>query len=130
MIDVFLKTGKTITAATPNELPNDSSDFSVIQFIDYTDQEINWVEEMFGIDTSIMHHYQDIEISSHFLSAKNQVAFHVSIPYYNEEKKLIESPIFFIVSPIHLFIFSSSEVDNFFTRTYSHKLPKLQSSMG
>ena len=102
----------------------------VVQFIDYTGQEINWVEEKFGIDFSIMKHYEDIEISSHFLENEKQVAFHFSIPFYNEEKKIVEGPVFFIISGNHLFLFSGSAVDDFFNKTYSNKFAQLQNSSG
>ena len=92
MIEILLKNKEIIKVNRPNEIIIEDLDFYVMQFIDYTDQDINWVEEKFGIDISVMKHYEDIEISSHFLSNENQVAFHISIPYYNQEKNLVEIP--------------------------------------
>jgi len=126
MIEILLKNKEIIKVKNHQEILNQNLDFHVMQFIDYTDQELNWVEEKFGIDFSIMKHYEDIEISSHFLSSANQVAFHISIPYYDEEKKLVESPVFFIITSHGLFFFSSSAVDNFFNKTYSYKFAQLQ----
>jgi magnesium transporter len=126
MIEILLKNKELIKVNGPKEVLNRDLDFNVMQLIDYTDQDINWVEEKFGIDFSIMKHYEDIEISSHFLSGDNQISFHISIPYYNGEKQLIESPVFFIISSIGLLFCSSSEVDQFFTKNYSYKFDYLQ----
>jgi magnesium transporter len=126
MIEILLKNKEIIKVNSPSEIRNQDLDFHVMQFIDYTDKEINWVGEKFGIDFSVMKHYEDIEISSHFLSNDNQVSFHISIPYYDEDKKLIESPVFFIISSKGLFFFSNSAVDNFFNKTYSYKFSELQ----
>src|SRR6478609_8958055 len=105
MIEILLKNKEIIKVKAISEISNQNLDFNVMQFIAYTDQELDWVEEKFGIDFSIMKQYEDIEISSHFLSTDSQVSFHISIPYYSEDKKLIEAPIFFIISSHGLFFF-------------------------
>jgi magnesium transporter len=126
MIEILLKNKEIIKVNRPSEILDQNLNFHVMQFIDYTDEEINWVEEKFGVDFSVMKHYEDIEISSHFLSNDNEVSFHISIPYYDEDKKLIESPVFFIISSKGLFFFSNSGVDLFFNKTYSYKFLQLQ----
>ena len=126
MIEILLKNRQIVQVNSVDEISDLNLDFHVMQFIDYSTQEISWVEQNFGADFSIMKNYEDIEISSHFLATDNQVAFHISIPYYNEEKKLVEAPIFFIISSSGLFFFSSSEVDVFFNKTYSNKFSQLQ----
>jgi magnesium transporter len=113
MIEILLKNRQIVQVNSVNEISDLNLDFYVMQFIDYSTQEISWVEQNFGADFSIMKNYEDIEISSHFLATDNQVAFHISIPYYNEDKKLDEDAIFFIISSSGLFFFSSSEVDVF-----------------
>lgn len=129
MIEILLKNKEIIKVNRPSEILDQNLDFHVMQFIDYTDEEINWVEDKFGVDFSVMKHYEDIEISSHFLSNDNEVSFHISIPYYDEDKKLIESPVFFIISSKGLFFFSNSGVDLFFNKTYSYKFSQLQQSI-
>jgi magnesium transporter len=126
MIEILLKNRQIVQVNSVNEISDLNLDFYVMQFIDYSTQEISWVEQNFGADFSIMKNYEDIEISSHFLATDNQVAFHISIPYYNEDKKLDEDAIFFIISSSGLFFFSSSEVDVFFNKTYSNKFSQLQ----
>src|SRR6478735_6166582 len=126
MIEILLKSKELIKVNSLDEILNQNLDFNVMQFIGYTDQEMNWAEEKFGIDFSIMKQYEDIEISSHFLSTDSQVSFHISIPYYSEEKKLIEAPIFFIISSHGLFFFLSAEVNRFFNKTYRHRFSQLQ----
>ena len=101
-------------------------DFLIMQFRSYTQADTDWVKEVFGLDFSIMSHYEDIEISSHFLESKEQVSIHFSIPYYNKEKQLVEEPIFIIISAGRLFFFSGSGFDEFVNETYSHKLSALQ----
>jgi magnesium transporter len=130
MIEILLKNGELIKVNSPKEILNQDLDFQVMQLIDCTDQDINLVAEKFGVDFSIMKRYEDIEISSHFLSDDNQISFHISIPYYNEEKKLIESPLFFVISSVGLFFCSSSEVDQFFNKNYSYKFSPLQKISG
>jgi len=126
MIEILLKNNTTISAVSVDEIAAENLDFHVIQFIDYTEKELQWAEQKFGTDFSIMKRYEDIEISSHFLATPGQIAFHISIPYYNEEKILVESPVFFITTASGLFFFSSTEVDAFFNKTYGHKFTQLQ----
>jgi magnesium transporter len=125
MIEILQKDGQVVKAQTTDELSNANLDFYVIQFIDYTKSDLGWAERNFGIDFSIMHHFEDIEISSHFLENEHQAAFHFSIPFYTDEKKLTEQPIFFIMSSYGLFVFASSELDEFFNKTYANKIKTL-----
>ncbi|PBQ30498.1 magnesium transporter [Sphingobacteriaceae bacterium] len=125
MIEILLKNSQIIKVNNTDEISN-NLDFHVIQFIDYTPQEIKWVEEKFGADLSIMKNFEDIEISSHLLAGKDQVAFHISLPYYKEEKVLVEAPIFFIITSKGLFFFSNSEVDVFINKNYSSKYSQMQ----
>jgi len=125
MIEIILKNKEIVKARDIDEITNDNLDFNVIQFTDYTKSDISWVEEKFGLDFSIMQHYEDIEISSHFLENANQASFHFSIPFYNKDKILVEEPIFLIMSADGLFLFSNSEPDDFFNKTYSNKFRAL-----
>ena len=96
MIEILLKNKEIVQLKSVDEISDLNLDFHVMQFVDYTENDLKRIEEKFGADFSIMKHYEDIEISSHFLATDNQVSFHISIPYYNEEKKLVEAPIFFM----------------------------------
>lgn len=126
MIDILFKDGGIQRVQSTDEISKTGSDFLIIQFTDYTNSDIKWVENNFGINFSIMQHFEDIEISSHFLEYENQASFHFSIPYYNQEKKLVEEPIFIIMTSQHLFTFSSSELDNYINKVYANKINALQ----
>ncbi|KVV15637.1 CorA family divalent cation transporter [Flavobacterium sp. TMP13] len=126
MIEILLKNKKFIKAQTVDEIPLSSLDFHVMQFLDYGNTETQWLEKNFGLDFTIMKHYEDIEISSHFLENDKQAAFHFSLPFYNDEKKIIEQPIFIIISHEGLFLFSSSKLDNFLNKTYANKFRSLR----
>jgi magnesium transporter len=67
MIDLLLKDNKIYTLQTVDEIVNEKLDFTVIQFHDYTQADIEWLQKNFNLNFSIMSHYEDIEISSHFL---------------------------------------------------------------
>jgi magnesium transporter len=123
MIEILLKNKEIIRVNSTDEIKAGQMDFYAIQFVDYTDAQISWAAQNFGIDCSLMHHYEDIEISSHFLVKNNQTAFHISIPYYcsKEEKRLVESPIFFVLCDKGLFFFSNSSIDRFFNKKYANK---------
>jgi len=121
MLEIILKNREVIKAQSIDEISNLNLDFNIIQFIDYSKTDTEWVEKKFGLDFSIMQHYEDIEISSHFLENKNQASFHFSIPFYNNETKLVEEPIFLIMSSHGLFLFTGSGPDDFFNKTYANK---------
>lgn len=125
MIEILLKNKKFHKAESVDELSPSSLDFHVLQFLDYGDSEINWLEKNYSLDFTIMKHFEDIEISSHFLEDENQAAFHFSLPYFNEDKKIHEEPIFIIISQSGLFLFSSSKLDNYLTKMYSNKFKSL-----
>ncbi|CDF80379.1 magnesium and cobalt transport protein CorA [Formosa agariphila KMM 3901] len=125
MIDVLLKSKDRIKAENVSEVPTEL-DFYIMQFLDYTDSDLRWLAEHYNLDFSIMKNYEDIEISSHFLENDNQAAFHFSIPYYNTSKKLVEEPLFIIISDAGLFLFSSSNMENYINDTYPNKAIQLQ----
>lgn len=125
MIEVLLANKKILNYKSIEEIDTNDLDFYVMQFINYTDEEINWAEKTYGIDTSLMKRFEDIEISSHFLATQNQVSFHISIPYYNVEKELSEAPVFFLITKKGLFLFSNEEVDDYLNRSFEYKFSLL-----
>lgn len=126
MIEILLKTREILKVKTVSDIPLANLHFHVMQFLDYEAPDLHWLEQNFRLDFSIMKHYEDIEISSHFVENEHQAAFHFSIPYYNEQKKIIEEPLFIIVSQTGLFLFSSSKLDDFLNKIYANKINALQ----
>ncbi len=126
MIEILLKNKKFHKALNIEELSQSDVDFHVMQFLDYGDSEIKWLEKNYGLDFTIMKHYEDIEISSHFLENENQAAFHFSFPFYNEEKIITEEPIFIILSSSGLFLFSSAKLDHSLNKVYLNKFKTLR----
>jgi len=125
MIDLLLKNNEIRTVGSVDEITGQNQDFLIIQFQNYTEADLSWMKENYGLDFSIMSHYEDIEISSHFLEKQNQVSFHFSIPYYNKDKHLVEEPVFIIISGGKLFFFDAPGFDAYINETYSHKLTAL-----
>jgi magnesium transporter len=126
MIEILLKNKKSFKAQTVSELSVSELDFLVMQFRDYSNSDLSWLEEKYDLDFSIMQHYEDIEISSHFLENEKQAAFHFSIPYYNSEKRMVEEPLFIIISQAGLFLFTSINLDTYFNEMYPTKINSLQ----
>lgn len=130
MIEILLKNNDIVKPQSINDIQPEHLDFHVMQFIDYSREEIRWVEKNFDIDFAIMSHFEDIEISSHLLANEQQLAFHISLPYYNLEKQLVEAPVFFIISDKGLFFFSNAEIDIFINKTYASRFYQLQKISG
>ncbi|REG94621.1 magnesium transporter CorA family protein [Algoriphagus antarcticus] len=126
MIEILLKNKKSFKAQRVSELTVSELDFHVMQFMDYTNSELSWLEENYGLDFTIMKHFEDIEISSHFLENENQAAFHFSIPYYNTERTMVEEPLFIIITEVGLFLFTSLNLDAYFNEKYPAKINSLQ----
>ncbi|PZX53863.1 magnesium transporter [Algoriphagus ratkowskyi] len=126
MIEILLANKKSFQAQSVSELTVSELDFHVMQFLDYGKSELSWLEENYGLDFTIMKHFEDIEISSHFLENEFQAAFHFSIPYYSKEKRMIEEPLFIIITQTGLFLFSSSNLDAYFNELYPAKIKSLQ----
>lgn len=127
MIEILLKNKEFIKANSLADLPPlEKMDLHIMQFIDATASEKSWLKDNYNLDFSIMKNFEDIEISSHFLESDSQVSFHFSIPYYQNENKMVEEPIFIIISKAGLFLFSSSHLDDFFNKIYSNKISSLQ----
>lgn len=126
MIELIGKDRKKYTVNSIHEIVGDLSDFVFIQFHDYVSTDIDWLKQNFELDFAIMSHFEDIEISSHLLELDNQISFHFSIPYYNLEGKMIEEPIFIIISSGRIFLFTSSTLDKYWSEIYSTKLLDLQ----
>lgn len=126
MIEILLKNKKSFKAQHVSELTISELDFHVMQFLDHTNADLRWLEENYELDFTIMNHFEDIEISSHFLENEKQAAFHFSIPYYNHEKTMIEEPLFIIITQAGLFLFTSVNLDTYFNEMYPAKINSLQ----
>lgn len=130
MIEILLKNKKSFKAQTVNELSVSELDFHIMQFLDHNNSDLKWLEQNYGLDFTIMKHFEDIEISSHFLESETQAAFHFSIPYFNKEKKMIEEPLFIIISQLGLFLFTSSNLDEYINEVYPGKINSLRKTSG
>lgn len=103
------------------EIPALKQDFLLMQITNYTSKDIQEIETTFHIDASIIKQFEDIEISSHFLLNPTQIALHISLPFYNEAKELLERPIFFILTKKCLFLFLNSDIEEFIFNNYLQK---------
>lgn len=126
MIELISKDGNKYSVGRTEEIGEDKMDFVVIQFHDYTPEDMDWLRQKFDLDFSVMAHYEDIEISSHLVETGTQVSFHFSIPYYNAEGKMVEEPVFIIMASDRIFLFTSSVLDRYLTDIYSNKLLDIQ----
>lgn len=126
MIELIGKDSKKYSVNSIDEIVGDLSDFVVIQFQDYIPADVDWLKQKFKLDFAIMSHFEDIEISSHLLELENQISFHFSIPYYNLEGKMVEEPVFIIISFGRIFLFTSSTLDKYWSEIYSNKLLDFQ----
>lgn len=126
MIELISKDGRKYSAAGTDEIVNEKLDFVVIQLHDYTPSDLDWLGKNYNLDFAIMAHYEDIEISSHLLETDSQIAFHFSIPYFNKMGKMMEEPVFIIMSDNRVFLFTSSILDKYLADIYSIKLLDIQ----
>jgi magnesium transporter len=126
MIEILQKNKELLKVKSTSKISNENLDFHLMQFIDYSESELDWLRKRYNLDFTIMKHYQDIEISSHFLEDDNQASFHFSIPYFNKDKRMVEEPVFIIATDIGLFLFLSRELEDFFTDIYSNKIKSVK----
>lgn len=122
MVDVLLKDNRILRFESVAGMDKEDLDFSVLQLHSYTETDLDWLKTKYELDLSIMAHFEDIEISSHLYETENQVAFHFSMPYYNAEGRMIEEPVFFILSSNRIFFFTSTVLDKYLTDIYANKL--------
>lgn len=126
MIDLVLNNNVKYSVGGVGEILAEKMDFVVIQFHDHSATDIAWLKEKFGLNFSIMSNFEDIEISSHLLEDANQISFHFSIPYYSKEGKMVEEPVFIIMSSNRIFLFTSSILDRYWSELYSNKFLDIQ----
>lgn len=126
MIDILLKNKTLLQFSNVEEIQIPAEDFHLMQVIDATPEDIKQIENQYKIDASIIKCFEDIEISSHFLVSPSQVAFHISLPFYNEKNELEERPLFFILTSDKLFLFLNSDIDAYINRNYVRKISQLQ----
>lgn len=126
MIEIISRDSQKYSVGSTNEVVDEKLDFVVIQFHDYTPADLDWLRKQFNLDFTIMSHYEDIEISSHLLETKSQISFHFSIPYFNKDGKMVEEPVFIIISTGRVFLFTSSILDRYLADIYSVKLLDIQ----
>lgn len=118
MLDLYLTNGEAVRLDGTEAIIGPYLDFSLIQFIDHTPEDLQWAKEHYGIDLSIMDSSEDIEISSHFLETETQSAFHFPVPYYAKKHRLDEESIFIIFTNDRLFTFNSLALHEYLSETY------------
>lgn len=121
MVDLFTNEGQIVRLDSVSNIPENHSEFILIQFQDYTEKDLEWVRSKFDIDLSILNNVEDIELSSHFIQKEGQSSFHFSIPYYKQKDVMVEEAFFLILTDDKIFAFTSSSQDNYFTEIYGHK---------
>lgn len=126
MIEIISRDSRKYSVGSTDEVVDEKLDFVVIQFHDYTPADLDWIRKQFKLDFTIMSHYEDIEISSHLLETDSQISFHFSIPYFNKDGKMVEEPVFIIISSGRVFLFTSSILDRYLADIYSVKLLDIQ----
>lgn len=126
MIEIISRDSRKYSVGSTDEVVDEKLDFVVIQFHDYTSADLDWLRKQFKLDFTIMSHYEDIEISSHLLETESQISFHFSIPYFNKDGKMVEEPVFIIISSGRVFLFTSSILDRYLADIYSVKLLDIQ----
>lgn len=126
MIEIISKDSRKYSVGSTDEVVDEKLDFVVIQFHDYTPSDLDWLRDKYNLDFTIMSHYEDIEISSHLLETESQISFHFSIPYFNKDGKMVEEPVFIIISTGKVFLFTSSILDRYLADIYSVKLLDIQ----
>lgn len=126
MIEIISRDSQKYSVGSTDEVVDEKLDFVVIQFHDYTPSDLDWLRDKYNLDFTIMSHYEDIEISSHLLETESQISFHFSIPYFNKDGKMVEEPVFIIISSGRVFLFTSSILDRYLADIYSVKLLDIQ----
>lgn len=126
MIEIISRDSQKYSVGSTDEVVDEKLDFVVIQFHDYTPSDLDWLRDKYNLDFTIMSHYEDIEISSHLLETDSQISFHFSIPYFNKDGKMVEEPVFIIISTGRVFLFTSSILDRYLADIYSVKLLDIQ----
>lgn len=130
MIELLTDKGVKYAVEGVDEIIDEKKEFVVIQFHDCKPSDIDWLVQHYGLDLSIMSRFEDIEISSHFLEYRNQASFHFSLPYYNREGKMVEEPVFIVISLGKVFLFTSAVLDNYLSEIYSNKFLDIQKLPG
>ncbi len=126
MITLVLKDKRIVKLSSLDDMKPEYADFISMQIADSDEAQVHRLEQMFGIDCSIMEYTEDIEISSHFVEDSHQVSFHYSIPYFVDRSELIEEDAFMILTRDHLFYFMTSKLDAYFQNLYA---PKIESDL-
>lgn len=121
MVDLFTSEGKIIKLESVSNIPEDDSEFILMQFQDYSEQDLEWVRSKFNIDLSILNNVEDIEISSHFIQKEGQSSFHFSIPYYKHKDVMVEDSLFLILTEDKIFAFTTAAQDEYFGQVYEYK---------
>ena len=121
MIQIYNKDTGAIKVESVKDIRDDQKDFLFVQFRDYSQEDIDWAKEHFGLDFTILNNVEDIEISSHFFETEHQSAFHFSLPYYDKANELVEASLFLIITDERVISFTSSGLGDFLTGTYAFK---------
>jgi magnesium transporter len=114
MIELYLKTNKVEKLNLISEINYKAEDIFTIRIIDSSENELREISDKFDLDMSIFNQREDIEISSHFLKAGDQLSFNFSIPNYNSDTLFKEEEVFLIIKNDVVFYFLSSNIDENF----------------
>lgn len=126
MIEILNKNNEIKAFHSVKEVFEKEKNFFLMQITAHTSQEVQELEAFYGLDLGIIRQFEDIEISSHFLASPTQVSFHISLPFYNENKDLEERPLFFVLTPEHFFLFLAADIEAYINKYYPNKVSQLK----
>lgn len=126
MIEILNKNNEIKAFHSVKEVFEKEKNFFLMQITAHTSQEVQELEAFYGLDLGIIRQFEDIEISSHFLASPTQISFHISLPFYNENKDLEERPLFFVLTPEHFFLFLAADIEAYINKYYPNKVSQLK----
>jgi magnesium transporter len=128
MIEVYFQQGEIKRFESVEELdPKDPRIYNV-RIIDFTESELSAIADRFHLDLIAFKKKEDIELSSHYSEAANQLSLHFTIPNYFSENSVQEQDMYILIKNDTVFSFLSADIEKNLNQLtqYKYDLDKIQ----
>lgn len=111
-MDVILNSNEVVNSVRLDALTYDISEIKSVRVVDYNDQDLKFISQMYDLDLTIFSKKEDIEISSHYIQSYSQLSINFTIPHYTKSNLFVEEDIYIFIKEDTIFTFLSSGIES------------------
>lgn len=121
MIEVLLKNEQTFIPKEINELAGFQSKTISLNLVGLPEKDLKSFAKQFQVDIRPVLKSDDIELSSRYIEALQQISLNITLPYLDSDLKILEEPVHLLLKNNILVAILKSEPNSAINHYFTHK---------